>query len=159
MEGRLRFALGVRRPSSPRPPPTISSVKELMVHRQIEMFAGVAASSMPTVNRFFTRQNFSLTSLKSSLKSSLTYLLSSSIREKLPDYNPSFTDWGGSNTHTSEDREGCRMQDLESDGCDRKAAKAPRVGDSQIHLTQDISVTQEQLDDASFRPVVTARHR
>lgn len=119
------------------------------------MFAGVAASSMPIVSQFFTRQNLSLTSLKFSL----THLLSSSARMKLPDYSPSVTDWGGSNMHTSEDREGCRMKHLGPDGCERKAAKAPRVADSLIYLTHDISVTQEQLDDASFRPVVTGHHR
>lgn len=120
------------------------------------MFAGVAASSMPTVSQFFTRQSLSLTSLKSTL----THLLSSSsARMKLPENSPSFTDWGGSNTHTSEDREGCRMKHLGPDGCARKAAKAPRVGESLIYLTHDISITQEQLDDASFRPVVTDHHR
>lgn len=49
-------------------PPT-NSVRKLMLHREIEMFAGVAASSMPTVNQFFTHQNSPLTSWRSSLKS------------------------------------------------------------------------------------------
>lgn len=116
------------------------------------MFAGVAASSMPTVHQFFTHQNISLMSWTSSLKSSLRHLLSSSAQERLPDYNPSVTEWGGSNTHTSEDRERFRMKSLNQDGSERKAAKAPKAGDSQICLTQNISITQEKLRDASSRP-------
>lgn len=97
------------------------------------MFAGVAACSMPTVHQFFTRQNFSLITWTSSLKASLTHLLSGYSREKLPDHNPSFTEWGGSNTHTSVVKaERFRMKSLEP---------GARVGDSQIHLTQDISIT------------------
>lgn len=116
------------------------------------MFAGVAASSMPTVHQLFTRQNISLMSWTSSLKSSLTHLLSSSTRERLPDYNPSVTEWGGSNTHSSEDRERFRMKSLNQDGSERKEAKAPKAGDSQICLTQNISITQEKLRNASSRP-------
>lgn len=106
------------------------SVRELMMHRQIEMFAGVAASSMPTVKQFFSRQNLSLTSWRSSVKFRLSHLLSSSVRVKLTDENPSFTDWGGIDTHAPEDHEGLRMKDLESDGYERKAAKARRARDS-----------------------------
>lgn len=107
-----------------------------MLYRQIEMFAGVAACSMPTVKLFFTRQDFSLGSWRSSLKSSVTHLVGSFARVKLPDYN--LMGWGGSNTHTFDNRRGSRMTDLESDGCERKAARTPPVGDSQIHLT-DVS--------------------
>lgn len=130
----------------------------VMLWSQVEMFAGVAASSMPTVHLFFTRQNFSLASRWSSLKSRLTRSPSSSAQVKLPDYNPSSKNWAGSSTHTSEGRKGTRRQDLESDGCERNAVKASRVGNSQIRLTQDISITHEQRDDASLRPVVTDRH-
>lgn len=129
-----------------------------MLYRQVEMFAGVAASSMPTVHQFFTRQNFSLASRWSSLKFSLAHSPSRSTQVKLPDYNPTSKDWVGSSTHTSKGREGTRRQDLESDGCERNAVKASRMGNSQIRLTQDISITQEQRDDASLRPVVTDRH-
>ena len=129
-----------------------------MLHRQIEMFAGVAASSMPAVNRFFTRRDFSIRSWRSSLKSSLRHLLSSPAREKLSDRNSSLTGWGRSNMHASEDGEGSRMKVLGLDGCDRKTVKAPRVGDSQIHLTPNLSVTQDRLDDSSFRHVVTGCH-
>ncbi|MCJ1379010.1 hypothetical protein MMC17_002109 [Xylographa soralifera] len=131
----------------------------VLLWAQIEMFAGVAASSMPTVNQFFTRQNFPLRSWRSSLKSSLTRLLSSFARVKSLNRNSSFTDWGRSNTHISKDPEGFRMKDLKSNGYEHKAAKAPRMGDSQIHLTEDIPITQEQLNDISFGPVVTGRHR
>ncbi len=116
------------------------------------MFAGVAASSMPTVYQFFTRQNTLLMSWTSSLSSSLTHLLRSSAREKLPDHNPSVTEWGRSNTHTSEDRERFRMKSLNPGGSERKAAKAPRAGDSQIRLTQEISIIQERLRDVSSQP-------
>lgn len=107
-------------------------VIELMLGRQIEIFAGVAASSMPTVKQFFNRQNFSLKSWGLSIKSSLPYLRSSSAR--VP---------GGSNTHAAQDHGGLRMKDLESDGYEHIGAKARRAGDSQIRLTQDISVTRE----------------
>lgn len=111
------------------------------MHRQIEMFAGVTASSMPTVKQFFTRQDFSLMSWTSSVKSSLTHLLSSSAREKLDDDNPNSTNWGGSKTHTLEDHEAFRMRDLKAGSCERKTVKAHRTGDSQIYFTTDISVT------------------
>ena len=54
--------------------------------------------------------------------------------------------------HTSEDRERFRMKSLNPDGSKRKVAKAPRAGDSQIRLTQDISITQEKLRDAPSFP-------
>ena len=111
-----------------------------MLIRQVEMFAGVIASSMPTVKQFFSRQIFSLTSLNFS---SIRHLRSRSARVKLSDDDPSFTGWGGSNTHTSEGREGFRMKGLESDGYKQKVEKAPRVRDSKIYLTRDISDTQE----------------
>ena len=154
MEYRLRAALGVRRPE----PPT-HLIELLMLQRQIEMFAGVAASSMPTVNQFFTHQSFPLKSWRSSLRSSLTHLLSSSARVKLPGRNSSFTDWDQSNTHTSKYREGFKLEDLKSDGYEGKAAKDPRMGDSEIHLTEDRSTTHEQLNGTSLGPVVTSLHR
>ena len=104
------------------------------------MFAGVTASSMPTVKQFCTRQNFSLTSWTSSLKIRFTRLRSSPATVKLPDHDPSFPDWGGSDRGIRGDDERFRMRDLESDGCERKAAKASRVEAPRIHLTQDISV-------------------
>ncbi|CAD6566657.1 MAG: hypothetical protein ASARMPREDX12_008782 [Alectoria sarmentosa] len=123
---------------------------------QVEMFAGVIASSMPTVKQFFSRQIFSLTSLNFS---SIGHLRSRSARVKLSDDDPSFTGWGGSNTHTSEGREGFRMKGLESDGYKQKVEKAPRVRDSKIYLTRDISNARESLDNAPSRPVVIGRHR
>lgn len=127
-------------------------VRELIMQRQIEMFSGVAASSMPTVHQFFATQNILLTSWSSSLKSSLTHLLRSSAREKLPDHNPSATEWGRSNLHTSEYHERFRMKSLNTDSSEHKPAKPTRAGDSQIRLTQDISITQDDLRDASSRP-------
>ena len=144
---RLRFALGVSNPAL-----SYGFVRELIIQRQIEMFAGVAASSMPTVRQFFAGQNISFLSWTSSLKSSLTHLLRSSAREKLPDHNPSVTEWGRNNLHTSEDHERFRMKSLNPDGSERKPAKPTRAGDSQIRLTQDISITQEHLPAASSRP-------
>ena len=47
----------------------------------------------------------------------------------------------------------------ESDGCEPKAVKASPVEYTQIHLTQDSSITQEELDDAAFRLLVTGRYR
>lgn len=104
------------------------------------MFAGVAASSMPTVKLFFGRQNFSLSSCGSFLKAGLTRLLGRSVTIPL------------------DNREGHKMEDLESDGCERKAAKTSPVEDTQIHLTQDSSFTEEELDDAAFGLLVTGRY-
>ena len=112
------------------------------------MFAGVATSSMPTVKLFFSNQKFSLGSCGLSLKTGLTRLLGRSI------------------TRSLNNREGHKMKDLESDGCERRAAKASPVEnmqiyltqDSQIHLTQDSSCTQEEMDDAAFRLMVTGRY-
>ena len=112
------------------------------------MFAGVSASSMPTVNQFFTRQKYSLTSWTSSLKSSLTHLLSSSPREKLTGYDHSFPERAGTSTNISGDHQGLRLKDLEVNGSKRKAAKPSRTEDSQIHLTEDISIVHQQLDKA-----------
>ena len=130
-----------------------------MQPRQIEMFAGVAASSMPTVKQFFSRQKFSLASWKSALKSSLTHLISNSARVKIPDHNPSFRGWDAGNMHTSTNRAGFRMRDLESGGGERKATRVPGEGGSQILLTQDISSIQEQLNGASLEPGVTGCER
>ena len=129
------------------------------MQRQIEMFAGVAASSMPTVHQFFASQNMLLTSWTSSLKSSLTHLLRNSAREKLPDHNPSVTEWGSSNLYNSEDHERLRMKSLHPDGSERKPAKPTRTGDSQIRLTQDISITEAHLPDASSQPKFEAEIR
>lgn len=112
------------------------------------MFTGVAVSSMPTVKQFFSRQDFVFMSWGSSLKSSLSHLLSSSTREKISDDNHSFTAWSGSKTQTSIDGGKFRMKDLESNGGQHKVGKYPRREESQIHLTHDISVTQDRLDDA-----------
>ena len=111
------------------------------MQRQIEMFAGVAASSMPTVHQFFTSQNTSLMSWTSSLRSSLTHFLRSSSREKLSDHYHGATEWEGSNMHTSEDRERFRMKSLNLDGSERKEAKTPWAEGSQIRLTENLSIT------------------
>ena len=111
--------------------PFSSSVRELSLHREIKMFAGVAASSMPTVRLFFSHQNYSLSSCGSSLKTDFTRLL------------------GRSATRLLNNREGHKMKDLESNDCERKAAKVSPAG-----ITDSFS-TQEELDDAAFRLLVT----
>ena len=103
------------------------------------MFAGVAASSMPTVHQFFTRQNFSLASKWASLKSSLKYQPNSSTQIKLSEHNPGATRWAESNTRTFEDGEGTRRQDLESNGYGPETVKSPRMGNPDIHLTRNMS--------------------
>ena len=60
--------------------------------------------------------------------------------------------WANSDLHNSQDRKEIRNRDLETDGCQRQLVGASRLENSQIHLTQDISITQEPLTDASFRP-------
>ena len=114
--------------------PFSSSIRELSLHREIEMFAGVAASSMPTVRLFFSHQNYSLSSYGSSLKTGFMRLLGRSV------------------TRFLNNREGRKMKDLESNGRERKAAKVSPAGDT------DSSFTQEELDDAAFRLLVTGHY-
>ena len=149
MECRLCFAVVVRRSF------LASSVRELIPHRQTEMFAGVAASSMPAVNQFLTRQNFPFTSWTSSLKSSVTRLLNSSTQLKLSDNNSDVRGWAKGDTHTSDICEGFKMKNLKLSRDECNPAKTSRIEDSQIYLTHDISITQHKLDEASFRPVVS----
>lgn len=111
-----------------------------MMQKQIEMFAGVAVFNMPTVHQFFIRQIILPMSWISKMKFNFTHLLSSSAREKFSDHNPSVPGWDRNNTHTSEDRERFKMRNLNPNGYERKAAETPRVGDSQIRLTQEISI-------------------
>ena len=82
----------------------------------------------------------------SSLKSSLTHLLSSSPSEKITSYDPSFLERPGSNRDIPEDQ-GYKLKDLEVDGRKRKAAKPHQPGDSQIYLTEDISIISEQVNE------------
>ena len=105
------------------------------------MFAGVAASSMPTVHQFFNRQNFSLASLWSSLKSRLTHSHTNGTKTKLPNDLPGFLE-------LSEGGKVVRTKDPMYDASGRKLHKA---SSTQIHLTQEILITQEQHKDASFQ--------
>ncbi|KAL6714315.1 hypothetical protein ACLMJK_007738 [Lecanora helva] len=134
-------------------------VSYVLIWTQIEMFTGVAVSSMPTVNQFFSRQDFSPLSWRLSLKSSLTRLLTNSTREKIPEGDYNSTTKGGSKTHTAGNNEGYNMRDLESNGDRNGFGMVARSDDSQIHLTHDISITQEQLDDSMYKPVISSQHR
>ena len=125
----------------------------LMLYRQMEMFAGVAASSMTTVHQFFCRKKFSFASWKS-LKSIFTHLRSSSSQLKLSGNNSSSADWHGSNRRPSEDHQRLKTQDLESAAYEYNETKSPRVDSGHIVLTQDYSVTREQLHGTLFKPVV-----
>lgn len=118
------------------------------------MFAGIAASSMPTVHQFFTRQNFSLGSRWSSLKSSLLHSQSNAAQNKLSSHHPSFMELGGGSIQSSEGCKQSKRKDVEHDARGRKAKTA---SSTQIHLTLDISVTEERQNDASPRPEVTNR--
>lgn len=151
---RLRFSLVVRCSASPIISPR--SVRELMLHRQVEMFAGVAASSMPTVHQFFARHNFSLRAVKwSSLKSILIHSPFGSAKEKLRDSDQSLTEWSKNSKHPSKGRKGTKKNDLESESYERKTS---RLENSQIRLTRDVIVTREPLNESSFRSVNTDRH-
>ncbi|PQE16342.1 hypothetical protein CJF32_00006214 [Rutstroemia sp. NJR-2017a WRK4] len=112
----------------------------VLLWAQIEMFAGVAASSMPTVHKFFSHRNFSLWSWQPSLKASLLRLASRSKGEKLP--TDSDRPVGGAIMHSSGNGECFMMKAVKRDGLEREM-----VGDSQIYLTRDVTVTQEQLSE------------
>ena len=122
------------------------------------MFTGVAVSSMPTVKQFFSRQDFSIIASGSSLKSSLSHLLSSPARGKFPNDGHSFTAWGTRNSEPFKHHEELRMRDLEPIYGQHKVGKVPREEVSQIHLTQDISVTRESLEEVSSKPAASSRH-
>jgi len=111
------------------------------------MFAGVAASSMPTVKLFFYRQNFSFPSFGSAWKSSFSQLIKSSKREQIPEDDPGLT-WGigKTRTHTTTAHGTYKMRDLESGGVAKKTNRGRDEG-SQIFLTQNVSVTREMGSD------------
>lgn len=112
------------------------------------MFAGVAASSMPTVHQFFKRQNFSLASLWSSLKSNLLHSHSNGTKTKLPNDLPGFQELSEGGFQRSKGHKGIGKNNPDYDASGRKVNKA---SSTQIHLTQEILVTQEQHKDVSFR--------
>ena len=115
------------------------------------MFAGVAASSMPTVHQFFVRKNISLFSLTSSLKSSFKQLRSGSGQEKLSDHDSRSRGREDSNLHGSGT---CVVHG--KDTADQVDFDRKNMGDSQIRLTQHITVTQEKRSHASFPTDVEA---
>lgn len=132
------------------PCPISNSVVALTLNRQIEMFAGVAASSMPTIHQFFVHRNFRPTSWRPTWRYGRTYIMNGSTKMKLSDYTPSFRSWGKNSMQASNNREHFRMNDLESNSCECKAAKPPSVADSRVRLTRDVSVIHEPLD--TYRP-------
>lgn len=148
MESWLHFTLDVRCSC----PVVLTFLESSGLHRHIEMFAGVAASSMPTVHQFFTRQNFSLASRWLSLKSSLIGSKSGVVQMKASNHDFNIKNWGNNKLHSSQNRKGIKKRDLESDGCERNTVEASSMGNSQIHLTHDISITEESLVNASFAP-------
>ena len=109
------------------------------------MFAGVAASSMPTVHQFFVRKNFSFLPWKLSFWSSSSRFLSrlrGSNREKASCDSATFTDptvrgWASSEAY--------RLEDVEKEGPKDKTAASVQTEDSQIHLTRDVFVTREAI--------------
>jgi hypothetical protein len=124
--------------------PTVSdryTGRELTLSRQIEMFAGVAASSMPTVHLFFSHRKFPLWSWHLSVISSLLRLTSRSNGEKIPGENDQ-PGSGGVNMHSFGNGEGFMMETVKTDG-----REPGMVGDSQIYLTHDVTVTEEQLPE------------
>ena len=108
MERQLRFALGVKCPE------LISSrsTRELMLHRQVKMFASVAASSMPTVHQFFVLYKVSSRAKWSSLKSILMKSRFSSTKVKIRDCDPSL--------NSTEYSRAARKPDLEANGHERE---------------------------------------
>ncbi|CAD6444964.1 62363eee-ebac-4559-95b9-02bf3d28c070 [Sclerotinia trifoliorum] len=113
----------------------------VLLWTNIETFAGVAASSMPTVHQFFSGWSFSLASWKASLKSSLIHLPGRNKREKLSgDHQPGFTAWPGDDVGNSGGHKGIRMNELDLTAYDRVEPENPRVADpeSQIRLTHFI---------------------
>lgn len=118
------------------------------------MFAGVAASSMPTVHQFFHRRNISLLSLGVSLKTILTNLLPISSRGDLSDKSHHYSYRGEGKLKISTDYKAFRMRDLESGDGERKTARKGRSTESERHITRDTSIAQEEMDEALFSPAV-----
>ena len=107
------------------------------------MFAGVAASSMPTVHMFLAGRKFSLVSWRPLAKLSFRRLLNISTRENLPEHNANLANLRGRGTAGPENVCETQMTSLSSDDYERKEAKIPQSGDSQIYLTHGISVTRD----------------
>ncbi|KAI9656910.1 MAG: hypothetical protein M1821_003549 [Bathelium mastoideum] len=113
---------------------------------QIEMFAGVTASSMPTVTQFFSRQNFSIASWASSLRSNITRLLS--LSEQASGKRPAEDElivrvWGRSNWQAYGDDKPLRMKNLISGGYKPPMpTRTTQASDSQVELTRTASATQ-----------------
>ncbi|KAL9609613.1 MAG: hypothetical protein Q9167_005637 [Letrouitia subvulpina] len=116
----------------------------VLLWAQIEMFAGVAASSMPTVHQFLHRQNISVVAWISSWKSNLTRTRSSSAHGRLPDDNKFVLNQSRSvSRKTSEAYQDFRTKSVEMENRHGKASQDSWTGDSQIRLTHDISVSRE----------------
>lgn len=116
--------------------------KNLRSYSELEMLAGITASSMPIVSKFFFRQNYSLVSWGSSFRSNIKHFMTKSAREKIPGDPPSKQS-SGRNAYNKGENKGYRLRDLDSDGSERKTLETMRTEDSQIHLAHDISVGQD----------------
>ena len=92
----------------------------------------------------------------SSLKSSFTHLLGSSAREKLSDQDSRFRAWEESKPHGPGTSEAYSMDTADQDGFKPQTANASVIGDSEIRLTQDITVIRENRSNASFGPDLEA---
>ena len=96
------------------------SVREIILDRQVEMFAGVSASSMPSVYQFFIRHNLSLAAKWWSLKSIFMGSSTSSTKVKLRDRDPNPAESGRNSTHMPGRYKGTRRNDLELDDYEPK---------------------------------------
>lgn len=96
------------------------------------MFAGVAVSSMPTVNQFLSHHNVSITSWTASFRNSLSQLLNRPSREKISEDNICLSDVDRSKKQASQDRKVFGMSDQESSAYKPKIAKIPRMENSRI---------------------------
>ncbi|MCJ1462825.1 hypothetical protein MMC07_001428 [Pseudocyphellaria aurata] len=110
---------------------------------QIEMFAGVAVSSMPTLNQFLAHHDFSISSLRTGFRNSLAHLLRRPTREKISDENLVCGDLERGKRQALKHRKAFGMSDLESSDYMPSVVKIPQMENSQIQSTQDTSVAQE----------------
>ena len=137
-----------------------STARKLNLARQIEMFAEVAASSMPTVFQFFHRQYLSLVSRRSILEIIFSRPLRVSARIELPELDPSFPNWDSDRKiHSSSHRELIKMKELKLDRGDRHGANPDQVpnllrrGYSQTHLIHGIIVMANWLENTLPRSI------
>ena len=125
------------------PSPIRHWMTRLILLRMVEMFAGVAASSMPTVSQFFTLKAPMFASQAGALKSSLASLFSSSSQEKSR-AKSEVTGLSHSAIQASWESKRYSIGDIESAHPKAEDSRHSSLPHSQILLTKDVVISEEE---------------